>query len=604
MPRCRVVGKRRVGRAVVWSAVLSAAALLALPAIGRSESVKLDSSLRPRIVNGLPTRAYPSVGALLYSQGGPITATNATPWCSGTLIGCETFLVASHCVSDAVPSHFWVYLQHAGVFAVTSVTRHPDYTSAGFPLSDVAVLKLNGWVTGIDPAALTQTDPAPLIPLTGTIVGFGQSSGVANDYGLKRYGAVQTASCPLGLPNGITDAEAVCWTFSGPLGPAGSNSNTCNGDSGGPLFVDVGAGPVVAGVTSGGTSFDCLPTDFSYDANVFAYKPFIDARLGSDATDACGGLPPVGDVQNTQLAQNGHLDTLNPSDSFSVSVPTGANSLRVTLNGEDDGVFDPNLYVKLGLGAAAGNFDCKADGRMTFGACVIDHPAAGLWSMAVERAQGAGGYQLTATVFGGAPTQCGNGVREFDEGCDGADDAQCDGLCQLDCSCPAPSCGNDVQEQSEACDGSAASGCPDECGSDCTCPLPCSIGDLYDARLRLDAKHLKYRARLLNFDNQFTGADPRNGLRFTITQGTASVSLTIPAGDAGWSSSRPDKGRYLWRGERNGFTRIKAIDRSAQSGTWKLIVVGKDVPGGGDFELDLPLEVHLSMDGQCTDDTF
>ena len=79
--------------------------------------------------------------------------------------------------------------------------------------------------------------------------------------------------------------------------------------------------------------------------------------------------------------------------------------------------------------------------------------------MAAERAQGAGDYQLTATIFGGPPPQCGNGVREFDETCDGAaDDARCDGLCQPGCTCPPPICGNDVQEQGEACDGTLPAG--------------------------------------------------------------------------------------------------------------------------------------------------
>lgn len=570
-----------------------------------AETVALPGGLRPRIVNGIATRAWPNTGALLYSGGGPINATNAATQCSGTLIGCETFLVAAHCVGITFPSHYWVYLQHAGLFTVRSITRHPDFTSQSFPLADVAVLKLGSWVTGVAPAPLNQIDPAPFIPATGTIVGFGQSSGGANDYGIKRAGTVQTAPCGAAVPSGATDAEEVCWTFVAPLGAPGSNSNTCHGDSGGPLFLDLGLGPVLAGVTSGGTSFDCLPNDYSYDANVFHYLPFLGAQLGSDATSTCGGLPAAGAPANAEVAHDGHLDALNGADSYTITVPAGANALRVTLNGEDDGLFNPDLYVKHGSVAGPGNFDCAAGGRMTYGACVIDHPAAGSWSMTATRVQGSGEYQLTATVFGGAAPQCGNGVREFDEACDGAgDDAWCDGLCQPDCTCPAPVCGNDVREQGEACDGSAAGDCAGACADGCTCAAACSVGDLYDARLRLDAARLKYRARLLDFDGQFSGADPRSGLRFTLAQGGAAVTLQLPPGDPGWFASRPDKGRYAWRGNLNGFTRIQLIDRSARSGTWKIIVVGKAVPGAADFERGQSVDVHLSFDGQCTDDTF
>ncbi len=51
----------------------------------------------PRIVNGTLTSLYPSVGALL-SPGDPHFATLL---CSGTLIGCHTFLTAAHCMSSS-----------------------------------------------------------------------------------------------------------------------------------------------------------------------------------------------------------------------------------------------------------------------------------------------------------------------------------------------------------------------------------------------------------------------------------------------------------------------------------------------------------------------
>jgi hypothetical protein len=566
---------------------------------------RIAPAQRPNIVNGITTRAWPNTGALLWSGGGPINESNAATQCSGTLIGCETFLVAAHCVGDTYPSHFWVYLQHAGLFTVRAITRHPDFLAEDFPLADVAVLKLGGWVTGVAPALLNSTDPVPFIPASGTIVGFGQTGGSANDYGIKRAGTVQTAHCGPAVPSGAGDTEEVCWNFVAPLGPPGGNANTCNGDSGGPLFLDLGLGPVLAGVTSGGTSFDCQPTDYSYDANVFHYLPFLTAQLGGDAVTSCGGLPAAGAPANSEAAHDGHLDALNTVDSYTITVPAGANSLRIALNGEDDGLFNPDLYVKHGSVAGPGNYDCAAEGRMTYGACVIDHPAPGSWSMTATRVQGSGDYQLTATVFGGAAPQCGNGVREFDEPCDGSgDDAWCDGLCQPDCTCPAPVCGNDVREQDEACDGSAAGDCTGSCDANCFCATPCSIGELYDARLRLDASRLKYRARLLDFDGQFGGSDPRNTLRFSLTQGSASVTLEIPAGDPGWWTSRPDKGRYAWRGNLNGVTRIQLIDRSERSGIWKIIIIGKSVPGAADFDLEQPVDIHLGFDGQCTDDTF
>ena len=72
----------------------------------------------------------------------------------------------------------------------------------------------------------------------------------------------------------------MCWTFQKPVGLPGDDSNTCNGDSGGPLFVDLGGGQIVAGVTSGGNNGSCQVFDESYDANVFTYASFILGQLG------------------------------------------------------------------------------------------------------------------------------------------------------------------------------------------------------------------------------------------------------------------------------------------------------------------------------------
>ncbi|TMB46659.1 MAG: S1 family peptidase, partial [Deltaproteobacteria bacterium] len=77
------------------------------------------------IVNGRLTSGFPAAGALLLGD-----EATAVTWCSGVLIGCDTFLTAAHCVCDTngadcqgarAPSPFGrlVYLQHAGFFRAT-----------------------------------------------------------------------------------------------------------------------------------------------------------------------------------------------------------------------------------------------------------------------------------------------------------------------------------------------------------------------------------------------------------------------------------------------------------------------------------------------------
>ncbi len=81
------------------------------------------------------------------------------------------------------------------------------------------------------------------------------------------------------------------------------------------------------------------------------------------------------------------------------------------------------------------DFDCSQAGQSQFGFCDFPAPAAGIWYVIVQRFAGQGTYQLTATMIGGRPPVCGNGVREGSEQCDGGDAASCPGFCGADCSC-------------------------------------------------------------------------------------------------------------------------------------------------------------------------
>lgn len=342
-----------------------------------------------RIVNGVLTHLYPSTVALLKGA----SATAAESQCTGTLIGCETVLVAAHCVEgDPTPSQYFVFLQHAGIFPVSSVALHPSFS---FPVADVAVLGLGTPVTGIAPTVLNVTANPPT-GMAGTITGFGRSGGSNDDYGIKRTGAVTIAPCTVDASN----PTSVCWDFTDPVGAPGADSNTCNGDSGGPLFLDYGCGDTVAGITSGGTSGDCTGTDHSYDANVFHYLSFIQSQGGADLNNrTCGAMPQVGDAGVVVNAASGDLDSGTQQQTHSFTVPMGTDQLRVALNGHDNGGNDYDIYVRAGSPPTTSLFDCKADGSSMFGYCEIAAPTPGTWYVLVDRSSGAGTYQITATTF-------------------------------------------------------------------------------------------------------------------------------------------------------------------------------------------------------------
>jgi hypothetical protein len=383
--------------ALLFSALASAA--------GASDAqTTAASAVDARIVNGNVTGDFASTGALL----SPSNPNAAGILCSGTLIGCQTFLTAGHCVADDLnPTHYTVFLQHAGFFSVKSIALRPDFD---FPVGDLAVLTLARAIDGIRPTPINTTS-APAAGLSGRIAGFGRTGGSNQDYGVKRVGSVTTATCK----DGVSNTTSVCWTFQAPQGAPGTNSNTCNADSGGPLFIDFGAGARVAGVTSGGTADDCLPTDNSFDANVFFYRSWIQEQAGIDLNNTtCGSLPQVDGAGATVFAFAGELGAATPMATRSFQVIPGTAVLRVAMNGVDNGS-DFDLFVKAGSPASLSNFDCRQNGPGQFAFCEFQSPLAGTWSVLVNRSGGSGSYQVTATTFNGGCADPANSGQSCDD---------------------------------------------------------------------------------------------------------------------------------------------------------------------------------------------
>ena len=389
--------ERTIMRAKLRALIITCLVLLGvgLPAIARAE---LETSpLLPRIVNGVSTPDYPTAAAIL-------EGTSSVQFCSGVLVGCQTVLTAAHCVCQqggaecqpggaalSDPEDVNVFLPHAGFFSVADIQ-----IPAGFEFGvreDVAMLKLAEPVTGITPSRLNSIAPLG-IGESADIVGFGLATEAPFDNGIKRAGAIETSSCT------VVDADQyICWEFDAPLGEPGADTNTCFGDSGGPLFDDFGSGEVVAGLGSGGVRADCQPDDQPFDLDIFANLDWILANGGADlAAGQCGSLPPVDGPAALAINENGNLDSDEVDRTF--EVPAGTHSLRVGLNGEEGLLFnDFDLTVSQGAPPPSGPAACTSTKFGTFEFCEIDEPAAGTWNARVTNLNGEGEYQLTIAML-------------------------------------------------------------------------------------------------------------------------------------------------------------------------------------------------------------
>ena len=580
--------------------------LCALPLVASAESAYVGDLPRPRIVNGLTTSDYPTTGVLLVGNPGLMFLT-----CSATLIGCETVLTAAHCFcsptddcqgADAPdPSDYFVYFQHGGILGVSSIAIRGDFV---FPVADVAVLKLSSPVEGIAPTPIDTTGASA--GLEGTIVGFGRTGGANNDYGIKRLGAVEIAACEAG----ISETSSVCWDFSNPLGPAGADSNTCNGDSGGSLFIDYGAGPTLAGVTSGGFTSNCLPDDFSFDADVAFYNAWIQTEGGSDlANTTCGAIPQIGDPDAQVLTFEGQVSSSVVEETHSFTVGSGIGVLRVTMNGDDAIENDFDLYLRRGAPPTTSQFDCVHATASQFASCKITSPAPGTWYATVRRFSGQGDYQATATLFG---PDCADPLNDG-EPCDDAN------ACTASDTCQSGACaGTPVADDTPCADADP-----------CTRPDSCQAGVCVHDASALTGCRSSQKSLLLLKDkggskdklvwkwirgeatSQSEFADPTAGTDYALclyagTTAAVAASAEIPSDPGKWSPAGVKGYRYNDQDAVSDGIKgviLKGSDKDAA----KIVVKGK---GSGLFDPVLPLTFPVKLqlvnvdNGLCWESDF
>jgi uncharacterized protein (TIGR03382 family) len=214
--------------------------LLAVAILTLSPAAMADTS-NGEIIGGtaVPAGKWPDAVAVL-GQGS----------CTGTLIAPDVVLTAGHC-ADAQPTQVKAnttdYAGTGGTTAtVKSITAYPNWETS----YDVAVIVLDTPITGVTPrpvgvgCTFTNFNNAMQVHL----VGFGSTD-------LSGQGA-NTRLNEIMVP--ITDKDcsnpaAGCVAAIAPGGEfiaGGNNKDSCNGDSGGPVYLDTPNGPVVIGAVS------------------------------------------------------------------------------------------------------------------------------------------------------------------------------------------------------------------------------------------------------------------------------------------------------------------------------------------------------------------
>ena len=217
--------------------------------------------------------------------------------CGGSVVSETVVVTAAHCLEGISAAELSIRTGVTNINdstgqdrQVASLVSHPDYAVNG--LGDIAVLnlasplQLGGAVQAITPATTAEINAAS----TASVSGYGdlsETGGVGSaDLLVTQVPLVSDASCSAQVG---ADAQAeVC--------AGGTGTDSCYGDSGGPLTIQTPSGPRLAGVVSWGE--ECGgPTPGVY-AEVPTYASFIaDAASGAIAPNTTGPSAPGGEGQ-------------------------------------------------------------------------------------------------------------------------------------------------------------------------------------------------------------------------------------------------------------------------------------------------------------------
>jgi len=340
--------------------------------------------------------------------------------CGAALIGPSWVMTAAHCVAgmslSTAPLTAWVgghdlrVDSQSEISDVDRIIIHPNYNPNNME-HDIALLKLADPITTITPVRLATAE------VMATAATPGQPVKVSGWGALSEGGGAPSTlhdvTVPV-VPNRICNAPQ---SYSGLVastmlcaGLSGGGQDSCHGDSGGPLWLNLNGIDVHVGIVSWGTGC-ARPNKYGVYTRSAAYLNWISAVTnltlnnpapsGSspDTPDNCA-TTPSDTATPAELLENydytfGRLSR-GQTLYFEVRLPTGVSEMIIETRG---GQGDLDLYVSRDRRPTTSSYAYASRNLASAERIRVNYPAAGTWYVMAHAYSGTSGVAFNLKMY-------------------------------------------------------------------------------------------------------------------------------------------------------------------------------------------------------------